>query len=122
MTDIDNKNLVLNALAAFQQGNLDGFRDLLHEDFIAHAPGTPSGRDAFLDYTANSPIGTAGIEVKRVIADADYVVVHQHLTPRGADRGLAIIDIWRLTDGRITEHWHAAQPVPDDDQIPNGMF
>ncbi|MFE9576616.1 hypothetical protein ACFYO1_09565 [Nocardia sp. NPDC006044] len=38
------------------------------------------------------------------------------------DRSLAVIDIWRLIDGRITGHWHADQPVPDDEQIPNGTF
>ncbi|PXX59094.1 putative SnoaL-like aldol condensation-catalyzing enzyme [Nocardia tenerifensis] len=117
-----NKNLVLHALAEFADGSLDGLRAILHENFIAHAPGNPSGRDAYLAFTAASPVGTARIDIKRVIADDDYVVVHYHLTPRGDDRGLAIIDIWRLIDGLITEHWHAAQPVPESEQVPNGMF
>lgn len=119
---IRNKNLVVHGLAEFAVGGLDGFRALLHENFITHVPGSPSGRDAFVEYTANSPVGAARIDIKRIIADDGYVVVHQHVTPQGDERGLAIIDIWRVVDGLITEHWHAAQSVPDVDQVPNGMF
>ncbi|MFF3223701.1 nuclear transport factor 2 family protein [Nocardia suismassiliense] len=117
-----NKNLVLHGLAQFADGNLDGMRALLHEDFRAHAPGNPSGRDAFLEFTADSPIAGSRLDIKRVIADDDYVAVHYHLIPQDDPRGAAVVDIWRLVDGMITEHWHALQPVPDEDQIPNGMF
>jgi predicted SnoaL-like aldol condensation-catalyzing enzyme len=27
-----------------------------------------------------------------------------------------------LVDGQIVEHWDVVQPVPEADQIPNGMF
>ncbi|GAA5077721.1 nuclear transport factor 2 family protein [Nocardia iowensis] len=117
-----NKNLVLHGLAEFAKGSLDAMRELLHENFVEHAPGNPSGRDAFLEFTANSQVALARLDIKRVIADDDYVVVHYHMIPRDNPRGIAVVDIWRLIDGLITEHWHAAQPVPDEDQIPNGMF
>ncbi|MDX3006935.1 hypothetical protein PWY87_35065 [Kribbella solani] len=36
--------------------------------------------------------------------------------------GTAGVDIWRLEDGMIVEHWDVVQPVPDPGEIPNGMF
>jgi len=31
----------------------------------------------------------------------------------GQTRGVAMVDIYRLVDGKIVEHWDVAQPLPD---------
>ncbi|WP_433192500.1 nuclear transport factor 2 family protein [Nocardia sp. CA-107356] len=117
-----NKELLLRSLAEFTNGNIEVLRNLLHENFIEHSPGNPSGRDAFIEFIANSPVAKARLEIKRVITDDDYAVVHYHMIPADDVRGIAVVDIWRLVDGVITEHWDVVQPIPDDDQIPHGMF
>ncbi|MGW4768554.1 nuclear transport factor 2 family protein [Nocardia sp. NPDC004278] len=119
---IRNKELILRSLAEFTGGNIEVLRNLLHENFIEHSPGNPSGREAFIEFTASSPVAKARLEIKRVIADDDYAVVHYHMIAPDDTRGIAVVDIWRLVDGVITEHWDVVQPVPDDDQIPHGMF
>ncbi|MEV0033330.1 nuclear transport factor 2 family protein [Nocardia sp. NPDC050793] len=117
-----NKDLVLHGLAEFTGGNVEVLRDLLHEDFLEHSPGNPSGRDAFLEFLATAPVTGARLDIKRVVTDDDYAVVHYHMIEPGAERGSAVVDIWRLEDGKIVEHWDVVQPVPDDAQIPHGMF
>ncbi|WP_344496289.1 nuclear transport factor 2 family protein [Nonomuraea monospora] len=117
-----NKDLVLHAFTEFASGNHDILRPLLREDFVEHSPGNPSGRDAWIEFTRNSPVAAARLHLKRVIAEGDLVMLHYHLLAPGDERGLAVVDIWRLADGRIAEHWDVVQPVPDQDQIPNGMF
>ncbi|MEV6392672.1 nuclear transport factor 2 family protein [Nocardia xishanensis] len=117
-----NKDLVLHGLAEFTGGNIEVLRDLLHEDFLEHSPGNPSGRDAFLDFLATAPVTGARLDIKRVVTDDEYAVVHYHMIEPGAGRGSAVVDIWRLEDGKIVEHWDVVQPVPDDAQIPHGMF
>ena len=42
------------------------------------------------------------------------------VTADGPD--LAVVDIWRVVDGLITEHWDVVQPVPADPEVPHGMF
>ncbi len=42
--------------------------------------------------------------MKRLIAEDDLVVVHSHLTRDPADRGTAVMDIFRLANGKIVEH------------------
>lgn len=118
-----NRTIVIEGFREFTKGNVDVLSRLLREDFMEHSPGNPSGRDAFIEFIRTSPLVTARLDLKRVIADDTYVVLHYHLT-RPGDRGPgeAVVDIWRLEDGLIVEHWDTVQPVAAAADIPNGMF
>jgi predicted SnoaL-like aldol condensation-catalyzing enzyme len=106
-----NKDLVLHGFREFAAGNLEPLRTLLHEDFVEHVPGNPSGRDAFLDFIAAAPVAGAALDLKRIVADEDCVVVYYHMTgPAGPAQ--AVVDIWRFEDRQIVEHWDVKQPVP----------
>jgi predicted SnoaL-like aldol condensation-catalyzing enzyme len=62
-------------------------------------------------------------EVKRVISEKDYVVLHVHALLRPQETfGSAIIEIFRLRDGRIEEHWDLIMPIPERSANPNGML
>ena len=55
-------------------------------------------------------------DVKRITVDGNYVTFHSHATLDKADsgddeKGLNIIDTWRLEDGKIVEHWDAIQAL-----------
>lgn len=117
-----NKELVSAGFAEFAAGDVEILRTLIREDFVEHSPGNPSGRDAFIEFIANSPVARARLDLKRVITDEQYAVVHYHMTPPGDERGVAVVDLWRLEDGLIVEHWDVVQPVPEAAQIPHGMF
>jgi predicted SnoaL-like aldol condensation-catalyzing enzyme len=111
----DNKQLVIQGFREFAAGNVDVLRTLLREDFIEHSPGNPSGRDAFIEFIANAPVAKAELDLRRVIAEDDLVVTHYRMsTP---EENIAVVDIWRLVDGQIVEHWDVVQPAADD-----GMF
>ncbi|TDD24745.1 nuclear transport factor 2 family protein [Nonomuraea diastatica] len=117
-----NKHLALHGFTQFSRGNIDVLRTLLAEDFIEHSPGNPSGREAFIAFIAEAPVAHARLDLKRVIADDDHVVMHYHMTTDDDPRGIAVVDVWRLIDGQIVEHWDVVQPVPEAAQVPHGMF
>ncbi|MEV3978964.1 nuclear transport factor 2 family protein [Nonomuraea sp. NPDC049758] len=121
-TTTRNKHLVLDGFTRFAAGDIDVLRTLLHEDFVEHSPGNPSGRDAFVAYIAEAPVARARLDLKRVIADDDHVVMHYLMTTDDDPRGVAVVDIWRLAGGQIVEHWDVVQPVPEAAQAPHGMF
>ena len=75
----------------------------------------------FLDKgRAESP--DARQEIKRAFVDGDHVVVHVHVVRWPGDPGLAVVDIFRVADGRIVEHWDVLQEVPVNPVNPNSMF
>ncbi|MEU4237101.1 nuclear transport factor 2 family protein [Actinoplanes sp. NPDC026619] len=111
MTSI--KDQFLSAFAEFAAGRHDVLYSILHEDFVEHSPGNPSGRDAFVEFIKNGPVATAKFELERVIADDQHVVVHYRMTGGPGDQAVAVVDIWRFDNGLITEHWDVVQPVAE---------
>ena len=61
-------------------------------------------------------------QIKRVLAEADFVVLHVHARLTPDERGAVVIDIFRLQHGRIVEHWDAVQPIPQQSMNSSGPF
>lgn len=105
----------------------DAFMCWMHPEYIQHNPNAPTGRDATLAMMEASIARNPELshEVKRVVfGDGDLVAVHFHFRREADHPGYAIIDILRIADGYIREHWDVMQPVPNPGttQNDNGMF
>jgi predicted SnoaL-like aldol condensation-catalyzing enzyme len=102
----------------------DAVAKYVGSQYIQHNPDTPDGPGAFIESTkqwiAQSP--QVSVEIKRVIAEGDLVVTHDLVRRTPDDRGFAGIDIFRLENGKIVEHWDARQPVPEKAANNNTMF
>jgi predicted SnoaL-like aldol condensation-catalyzing enzyme len=105
---------------------LDSFRvdDYIRPDYIQHsslaAPGVQSLKDWLDARRADSPDAVQTIH--RSFADGDHVIIHVHVSRWPGDPGFAVVDIFRMEDGMIAEHWDVLQEVPTDPVNPNGMF
>jgi predicted SnoaL-like aldol condensation-catalyzing enzyme len=95
-----------------------GSRYTQHNPVAADGPEGLKGFIAFLkDKFPNNKS-----EIKRIFADGDYVIVHVHAVREPGTRGNAIIDIFKLENGKVVEHWDAVQPIPEKAANNNGMF
>jgi predicted SnoaL-like aldol condensation-catalyzing enzyme len=102
----------------------DAFRTYVGASYRQHNPLVPDGIEpsvAFLSKRFETNPQAIN-EIKRVIADGDLVAVHVHSRLNEADRGRAIVDIFRIENGKIVEHWDVIQPVPENAQNSNTMF
>jgi predicted SnoaL-like aldol condensation-catalyzing enzyme len=64
----------------------------------------------------------ARLELKHAYADGDFVVLHSHWIRTPGERGEAVVDIVRLAQGKLVEHWDVVQPIPDTARNHNTMF
>ena len=94
------------------------------EDYIQHSQLAEPGREAlkrFLD-TIRARTPEAVHDVKRAFVDGDHVVVHYHVRRWPGDKGWAVIDIFRVENGLIAEHWDVLQDVAEGGPNPNSPF
>ena len=93
-------------------------------NYRQHNPGSADGSEALIQtmkwFTQTFP--ELGMETKRVIAEDDLVVIHSHLILKPGDRGSAVVEIFRLENGKIVEHWDVAQEIPETSANDNTMF
>ncbi|MDO3666449.1 nuclear transport factor 2 family protein [Acinetobacter higginsii] len=94
------------------------------DQYIQHNPNVPDGKAPFVNFFSQKFSNTPQAKnvIKKAIAEGDLVVLHVHSTENDSDRGRAIIDIFRVENGKIVEHWDVIQNIPEKSQNSNTMF
>lgn len=92
--------------------------------YIQHNPLVPNGTKVLIEflepYFAKNP--TARSEIKRAVAEGDLVFLHVHARSSETDRGMAVVDVFRVENGKVVEHWDVMQPIPEKAANENTMF
>ena len=120
-----NKKTVLAFYeAGLNRKDFDAAAKFFGPKYIQHNPGAPDGIEGFKGFLAflREKFPNSRSEIKRVFAEGDYVILHVHAVREPGTRGRAIVDIFRLEDGKIVEHWDVAQDIPEKMPHNNGMF
>lgn len=120
-----NRKLVVDFYEQFfNQHDLGAAERYIGDTYIQHNPNVPDGRKAFTEAFARvfAQFPERHSRIVRVVADGDLVVLHVHGTKSAEDRGTAIVDIFRVRNGRIVEHWDVQQSVPEKAANGNTMF
>ncbi|KTD56272.1 SnoaL-like polyketide cyclase [Legionella sainthelensi] len=92
--------------------------------YIEHDPEGKDGSDGlkhYIEYLQNN-FPKSHVTIKRVIADGDYVFFHVHSILVPGTLGDAIVDLFRLENGKVVEHWDVTQAIPVNSANSNGMF
>ena len=92
--------------------------------YIQHNPLAATGAQPAIDFLGPYLEATpeASAEIKRVIAERDLVAIHNNPKANAEDRGRAVVDIFRLENGKVVEHWDVVQDVPEKSMNENTMF
>ncbi len=120
-----NKKVVLDFYEkGLNQKDFDAAAKHFGPKYIQHNPTAPDGIEGFKAFIAMRKEKTpnARSEIKRAFADGDFVILHVESHREPGDRGVAIVDIFRLENGKIVEHWDVIQPIPEKAANSNGMF
>ena len=119
-----NKKLVVDFYRTvfIEKRVVEGFERFVAPQYIQHNPLLATGREAAVKFLAPRATRDSITDIKRVIAEGDLVVLHVHSRTNLNDRGRAVIDIFRVADGKIVEHWDVIQAVPEKSANANTMF
>jgi len=121
----ENKKIVAAFYdAALNQKDFEKASQYLGARYTQHNPLAADGREGFKGFITflKDKFPNNRSEIKRIFADGDYVIVHVHAVREPGTRGNAIVDIFKLENGKVVEHWDVVQPIPETAQNNNGMF
>ena len=104
-----NKALVLEAFnAAFNVRDNNAYERYWSPDYIQHSAHIPPGRDGLRGLIAQCPQDMK-YESGLIMAENDYVMVHGRFTNIGQPKGWVTLDIVRIENGLLAEHWDVVQ-------------
>lgn len=125
MTQAETNKLIVTT--AYQRifGALDitGVDAYLSADFIQHNPTTADGPDgvkALVQMLIAQGVPKQKCAFKHVVAEGDIVFLHSRYEMAGTE--WRFIDIYRVENGKLAEHWDAMMPMPDVRGNNNPMF
>lgn len=109
-----NLNLVLNFYnEAFGQHDVSAVDRYVSSGYIQHNPHVPDGlqglKDFLVPFNANKKKGP--VDIRHSAAMEDFVWLHVKTTGFKGEPW-AIVDIYRIEDGKIAEHWDVIQEIP----------
>ncbi|WP_413989121.1 nuclear transport factor 2 family protein [Labrys okinawensis] len=104
-----NKTLVLEAITSvFQRKDSLSVERLYAAYFIHHDPDLRQGRQVFAKIVAKLPSTVSYEPGLIIIAEGDYVALHGRLHGWATHLQI-VIDIFRVEDGKLAEHWTVRQ-------------
>ncbi len=114
-----NKQIAIDFYnAALNEKDWPGNRYTQHSIYMADGPGSLKALVERLQKEFPDNHG----EIKRAWADGDIVALHVHVKRTAAHLGWSVIELLRLENNKVVEHWDMFQPVPETAQNDNTMF
>ena len=116
-----NKQLVLDAFeAAFNKKEPGAFERYWSTDYIQHSAKIGPGRDGIINVVASRP-KEYHYEPGLIMAEGDYVMVHGRFSNRGVPRAIIVVDILRIENGLLAEHWDVIQEEATKEESKSGL-
>ena len=108
----------------FNRHQVEQAARVVADDYKQHNPDVPDGKAPFVGYFTgyfkDNPQSRA--RIVRSATDGDLVYLHVHSRTGLQDPGQAVVDIFRVENGIIVEHWDVIQDVPAKAANDNTMF
>jgi predicted SnoaL-like aldol condensation-catalyzing enzyme len=106
----------------FQKHDLDAVGRFMHDDYIQHNADCPQGKAGFLEFHRGFFAAMPDFYpvINQMIAEGDLVWVYNTITgthtgqgfldypPTNNDIRYDVVDMYRLRDGKVCEHWDVA--------------
>jgi predicted SnoaL-like aldol condensation-catalyzing enzyme len=121
-----NKKLVESFVkAVFMDHDMSSLDRYMTDGYVQHNPDVPQGKAGFREFfeTTFSAMPDFRYTVKRIVANGDQVWVYSttsathtggpwlDVPPTGNVLHFDVVDMFRVEDGRVAEHWDVADTL-----------
>ncbi|MFD1145083.1 nuclear transport factor 2 family protein [Larkinella insperata] len=109
---------------AVANGDLDYARQIIADEYIQHSSAVPPGKAGLMEalrYLSQMPKpATSAKPFMRLLAEGQYVVTNTSV--KLGDKTKAVVDLFRLDNGQVVEHWDAIEDQPETTRNGNPMM
>jgi predicted SnoaL-like aldol condensation-catalyzing enzyme len=124
MSDVrshDKKALVLEAFdTLFNRRDYLAAERFWSPRYIQHSAHIAPGREGLFDLIRAAPSGLR-YEHGLILAEGNYVMVHGRFSGNGRPAAWVAVDILRIEDGVLAEHWDVLQDEATKDASVSGL-
>ena len=100
-----NKALVFEAFdMLFNNRDCAAAEHFWSSNYVQHSAHIEPGRDGLFNFIKDAPASLM-YEPGVIVADGDFVVVHGRVSGTGRLRNWIAVDVVRIADGVLAEHW-----------------
>jgi predicted SnoaL-like aldol condensation-catalyzing enzyme len=120
-TEQQNKAFVLEAFETlFNRRDYVAAARYWSPSYIQHSAHIPPGREGLFELVKAAP-DTLRYENGLIIANGDHVLLHGRFSGIGQPANWIVVDIVRLEDGQLAEHWDVIQDEASKDSSKSGL-
>jgi predicted SnoaL-like aldol condensation-catalyzing enzyme len=123
MNQIESKNkaLVLEAFdTLFNKRDYAEAEKLWSPNYIQHSAHIAPGREGLFELVRASP-DNLHYENGLIVAEGDYVLLHGRFSGTGKKVNWIVVDIVRVEDGKLAEHWDVIQDEATRESSKSGL-
>jgi steroid delta-isomerase-like uncharacterized protein len=120
-----NKKLVETlCVTVFQKHDFSRLDEIMRDDYIQHNEDTPQGKAGFKEFFEQMfrAMPDFSYTIKKIVAEGDTVMMYSTTTathsgewlgnpPTGNKLNFDVVDIFRIENGKIAEHWDVADTL-----------
>ena len=121
----ENKKLVETLYASvFQEHDFSKLDEIMRDDYIQHNEDVPQGKAGFKEFFKDMfrAMPDFRYTMKKIVAEGDIVMMYSTTTATHSGEWLGnpatgnkldfdVVDIFRIEDGKIAEHWDVADSL-----------
>ncbi|NJO25474.1 MAG: SnoaL-like domain-containing protein [Bacteroidia bacterium] len=118
-----NKKLVADMYQQlFGDKDISAIDKYMTDGYIQHNPALQDGKEALKQGASQWFKGAPKekVDIQHLNAEGDFVYIHTK--SRMGPKTFSVIDIFRIENEKIAEHWDVIQEVPEKSANPHPMF
>jgi steroid delta-isomerase-like uncharacterized protein len=126
MSALEKNKKVVKTLCktVFQKHDFSKLDEIMRDDYIQHNEDTPQGKAGFKEFFEQmfKAMPDFSYAIKKIITEGDTVMMYSTTTathlgewlgnpPTGNKLNFDVVDIFRIENGKIAEHWDVADTL-----------